>query len=110
MKIEDKGHTRIIRDTNGDAAALLQELLAGYQDHLSWNLILDLRADKSLSAKSLSQFSKLARQHKKNHRSLVIVSPDVDFSAVPSSISAVPTLQEAHDLIEMEEIERDLGF
>jgi hypothetical protein len=29
---------------------------------------------------------------------------------MPDEIVVVPTLQEAYDIIEMEEIERDLGF
>ena len=29
---------------------------------------------------------------------------------MPDEICVVPTLQEAHDIIEMEDIERDLGF
>lgn len=34
----------------------------------------------------------------------------ISFDAVPDTLEVVPTLQEAFDLIEMEEIERDLDF
>jgi hypothetical protein len=40
----------------------------------------------------------------------VIVTDRVDFDEMPDEIVVVPTLQEAYDIIEMEEIERDLGF
>jgi hypothetical protein len=40
----------------------------------------------------------------------VLVTDSIDYNKVPSSITLVPTLLEAHDIIEMEEIERDLGF
>jgi hypothetical protein len=40
----------------------------------------------------------------------VIVADGIDFTAVPESLVVVPTVLEAHDVIEMEEIERDLGF
>jgi hypothetical protein len=40
----------------------------------------------------------------------VLVADNVNFNAVPKNIILVPTLLEAHDIIEMEEIERDLGF
>jgi hypothetical protein len=33
-----------------------------------------------------------------------------DYNAVPDKLTVVPSLLEAHDIIEMEEIERDLGF
>ena len=35
---------------------------------------------------------------------------NIDYNAVSSNLIVVPTLLEAHDIIEMEEIERDLGF
>ena len=40
----------------------------------------------------------------------MIVAENIDFNDVPASLLVVPTLLEAHDMIEMEEIERDLGF
>ncbi len=110
MKIEEKGHTRIVRDPQNDSAALLMKITHEYKSFEDRNLILDLSGDKNLTAKGLSQFSALARMHKKNRKSLVIVAPGLDFTAVPHAVNAVPTLREAHDLIEMDEIERDLGF
>ena len=35
---------------------------------------------------------------------------DTYYNAVPDKLTVVPSLLEAHDIIEMEEIERDLGF
>ena len=48
--------------------------------------------------------------HKSNKQSFVIVSDKVDFDDVPDEIIVVPTMQEAYDIIEMEDMERDLGF
>ncbi|MDH3323482.1 MAG: ribonuclease Z, partial [Flavobacteriaceae bacterium] len=42
--------------------------------------------------------------------SFVIVSDKVNLDGIPDEIIVVPTMQEAYDVIEMEEIERDLGF
>ena len=39
-----------------------------------------------------------------------MVVSDIDFNAVPNKLTVVPSNLEAHDIIEMEEIERDLGF
>ncbi|MFT7352319.1 MAG: hypothetical protein ACI9XR_002096, partial [Flavobacterium sp.] len=39
-----------------------------------------------------------------------LVVKNINFNTLTKSIIVVPTLQEAHDLIEMDEIERDLGF
>jgi hypothetical protein len=38
------------------------------------------------------------------------VVSDIDYNAVPDTLTVVPSLLEANDIIEMEEIERDLGF
>ena len=52
----------------------------------------------------------LAKQHKKLKKSFVVVAEGVDFNAVSAQLVVVPSNLEAHDIIEMEEIERDLGF
>jgi hypothetical protein len=41
---------------------------------------------------------------------MVIVSDVLDFDKVPTYLNVVPSVIEAHDMIEMDEIERDLGF
>jgi hypothetical protein len=43
-------------------------------------------------------------------KSFIIVISDLDYNAVPDTLTVVPSILEAHDIIEMEEIERDLGF
>ena len=42
--------------------------------------------------------------------SFVIVFDGLNFDDVPDEIIIVPTLEEAKDVIEMENIEKDLGF
>lgn len=41
---------------------------------------------------------------------MIVVTDSVDFNKVPSYLNVVPSVLEAHDMIEMDEIERDLGF
>jgi hypothetical protein len=60
--------------------------------------------------KEVATFVPLAKQHKKNKKSFVLVVNDFDFNDAPNKLTVVPTKLEAHDIIEMEEIERDLGF
>ena len=48
--------------------------------------------------------------HKKAKKSFIIVTSDLDHNAVSEKLAVVRSIQEAHDIIEMEEIERDLGF
>jgi hypothetical protein len=60
--------------------------------------------------KDIKLFSNLSKTHKKGKKSFVLVASAIDFNAVPTQLTVVPSVQEAHDIIEMEEIERDLGF
>ncbi|WP_333599650.1 ribonuclease Z [Flavobacterium sp.] len=110
MKVEHKGHTTIIRNTQGKTADFLQKLLQEYHTYKSQNLILDLTHDKELTMDDVKAFTDMAKAQKKEKKSLVLVADNLNFNAVPKSITLVPTLLEAHDIIEMEEIERDLGF
>jgi hypothetical protein len=51
----------------------------------------------------------LSEQHKKGKKIFIIVISDLDYNAVPDTLTVVPSILEAHDIIEMEEIER-FGF
>ena len=110
MKVEQKGHTTIIKDTLGQTPAFLAKFTHEYNSFKNTNLILDLTHDKNLKMEDVKAFTELIKVHKKQKKSLVLVADNIDFNAVPKNIILVPTLLEAHDIIEMEEIERDLGF
>ena len=110
MKVEQKGHTTVIKDTQGNADALLMKLTHEHKTFEKQNLILDITSDKTVTMKTIGQFKSLSKIHRKGKKSFVIVAEGIDFTAVPESLVVVPTLLEAHDMIEMEEIERDLGF
>lgn len=110
MKVTTKGHTIIIKDTEGNIVEFLEKINNQYNSFKEHNLILDISHDKSVDVKSIKIFSDLVKRHKKEKKSLVFVVQDLDYNKVPVSITVVPTLLEAQDLIEMDEIERDLGF
>ncbi len=110
MKVEHKTHTTIVKDTEGNISEFLQKVTNQYDEFKERNLILDVSRDKSVDIKGIKTFSDLSKKHKKAKKSFVIVAENIDFNDVPASMLVVPTLLEAHDMIEMEEIERDLGF
>ena len=63
-----------------------------------------------ISKGALDEFLQVSKTHNSGNQSFVIVSSKVDLESVSSKIVVVPTMQEAHDLIEMEDMERDLGI
>lgn len=110
MKVEQKGNSTIIRNTQGNTVDFLAKILHEYNSFKTQNLILDLSLDKEITMQDIKSFGDLAKKHKKGKKSLVLVTDCIDFNTVPTSITVVPTILEAHDIIEMDEIERDLGF
>ena len=110
MKVEHKGHTTTIKNTQGITADFLEKVTHEYNSYKSQNLILDLSHDKNVTMKDIKSFIDLTKLHKKGKKSLVLVTDVIDFNAVPIAVMVVPTVLEAHDLIAMDEIERDLGF
>ncbi|HEU0125895.1 MULTISPECIES: ribonuclease Z [Flavobacterium] len=109
MKVDQKGHTVTIKDTQGDVNAFLENVTQQFKTFEKQNIIIDLSAD-AITEKDLKAFLPLSKAHKKAKKSFVIVASDLDFNAISDKLAVVPSLLEAHDIIEMEEIERDLGF
>lgn len=109
MKVDTKGHTTTIKDTQGDLMAFIMKVTHEYKTFEKENLIIDLTQHHDLSVKQINNFLPMSKIHKKAKKSFVIVA-DVDFNSVSDQLILVPSLLEAHDIIEMDEIERDLGF
>jgi hypothetical protein len=110
MKVQQKGHTSIIKDTHDDLSALVTHLTHQYEQFKTQNLIIDISHYRGLNTKHINTFLSLANAAKKNKKSFVIVIEDFDFNTASTLMNIVPSRLEAHDIIEMEEIERDLGF
>jgi len=110
MKVETKGHTTTIKDTQGDLMGFLMKLTHEFKTFEKHNIIVDISKHIDLNIKDIKSFSTLCTNHKKAKKSFVIVANNIDYNDVPAKMTVVPTLLEAHDIIEMEEIERDLGF
>ena len=110
MKIEHKGHTVIVHDTQNDVVVFLEKVIAQYDSFRDFNILLDVSKNANIKLQDIKLFDALSKTHKKFKKSFVIVAANLDFNKITAKISVVPSLQEAHDTIEMEEIERDLGF
>lgn len=110
MKVEQKGHTSIIKDTQGNFTEFIEKLTNQFNSYKNQNLILDVTKDENLTIVDLKLAKDLAKKHKKEKKTMVFVAENLDFNKIPNDLLVVPSVLEAHDIIEMEEIERDLGF
>ncbi len=110
MKVERKGHTTTVRNTQYNTAEFFQKFHHEYNSYKSQNLILDLSHDSAITLADLKLFLDMTKTQAKGKKSLVLVTDALNLNDVPNKLIVVPTILEAHDIIEMEEIERDLGF
>lgn len=109
MKIEIRENTALLNQIDGDLDLVIHHINDNYKTLRDNNIILDLKSIDNLSADYLNTFRTIAEHHRNNKRSFIIVA-DTDFNDISDDITVVPTILEAHDIIEMEDIERDLGF
>ena len=110
MKTKQHDNYILVSQKNQDFDDFVKNLNTEYELLKACNIVLDLDKKQNLTIKDLTRFKKIATQHSKSKKSFVIVYDDLNFNDLPETLVTVPTIQEAKDLIEMEEIERDLGF
>ncbi len=111
MKVTAKATYTILEDERDDVidfANYLERIVPDKYEDL--NLVIDLLQYEKLTLDQLIHFIKLSNYQRGGEKSFVFVNEDIDYDLIPDEMLVVPTLQEAADIIEMEEIERDLGF
>ena len=111
MKIENHPNFVVLEDEKNDishfASFIESQVPSKYKGQ---NVVLNLLKYDSLELLELLLFLKSSNLHRKTKQSFIIVNDAISIDEVPYEMIVVPTLQEADDIIEMEEIERDLGF
>ena len=110
MIIDQDGSISIITQEKATIVELVKKIQALYPKFKNNNIIVALSSLNKLGLQDVVEFLELSNTHKATKHSFVIVSDKVDLDLVPVEIVVVPTIQEAYDIIEMEEMERDLGF
>lgn len=110
MIFDKDGTTTIVFQENISLPKFLENLNGGYAKIKNDNLIINLFSFSRLTAGDVLEFLEISNTHRAADKSFVLVTNKVSYDEVPEEILVVPTLQEARDIIEMEEIERDLGI
>jgi len=88
----------------------LNDFNKNYINFNNVNVILDFSENINLELQEILLFSQYKEMHKKNNKSFVIVGSGISFDEIIDEMVVVPTLTEAKDIIELENIERDLGI
>ncbi len=110
MIFSREGNTAILTQERASIPELVVKIQESYEKLEHNNLIVNLSSLREISEGALDEFLQVSKRHRLGNQSFIIVSPKVDLDTISEEIVVVPTLQEAHDMIEMEEMERDLGI
>ncbi len=110
MIFDKKGTTTTVFQEDIELHQFLENLKNGYNKIENDHLIINLFSFSELTAGDILEFLELSNMHKGQNKSFVLVTDKVAYDEVPDEVIVVPTLKEARDIIEMEEMERDLGI
>jgi|LGVE01.1.fsa_nt_gb hypothetical protein len=90
-----------------------EDLIVSLKDNLSKysseNVIVDIRTIE-MTESDLIKIQSLSEAHKENGMSFVTVASNLSADDVDETFAIAPTMQEAEDIITMEDLERELGF
>lgn len=104
-----KKYTLISSDEN-----LFSDFYAAFsakkEDFKNEHLVVLISDNIIVSDKDLLLFLNYSENKKENGTSFVIVNSTINIDNFPENFNIVPTIIEAEDILEMEEIERELGF
>ncbi len=110
MIFTKEGSTTIITQERATIIELVSSIENKYDQIKGDNIIVKLFTVKDINEAAINDFLSISKKHKLSKKSFVIVSDAISYENAPEELSITPTIQEAHDIIEMEEIERDLDF
>ncbi|WP_400080018.1 ribonuclease Z [Winogradskyella sp. R77965] len=110
MIVDRDGNITIITQEKASVKTLVYNIEQSYNTYKNYHLIVNLSSIDKITLQDVIEFLRLSNSHREDKKSFVIVSDKVNLDEMPDEIVVVPTMQEAFDIIEMEDIERDLGF
>lgn len=110
MTFDKKGNITIITQEKATVIELTKKLEVLYERFKNDNVIINLTSLKPILLQDIVEFLQLSNKYRAEKHSFVIVAQSTNLEDIPDEIIVVPSLQEAYDIIEMEDIERDLGF
>ena len=110
MIFDSDGTTTVVFQEDISLPKFIANLNEGYPKIKNDHIIVNLFSFSKLTSDDIMEFYQLSETHRGTDKSFVLVTDQVSYDDAPDAITVVPTLQEARDIIEIEEIERDLDL
>lgn len=109
MILSQDGNISIITQEKATIIELVKKIQALYPKFKNNNIIVNLTSLGNITKQDIIEFLEISNNHRAAKHSFVVVTDKINEETL-EEIVVVPTQQEAYDIIEMEEMERDLGF
>ncbi|MBZ9630088.1 ribonuclease Z [Salegentibacter sp. LM13S] len=109
MKISEKENYILIEPLEAPVVDFVSLLTQRHAEFETKNVTVSLLAYHNLQKEEVMGFLEISNAHQMNNKSFVLVSNAITIDDLPEEIVLVPSLREAEDLIQMDEIQRDLG-
>ena len=110
MIFDKEGNITTVLQENISLSHFVENLKRKYPKIKKDHIIVNLFSFSKLDTDDILEFLELSNNHRAARKSFVLVTDKISYDDVPDEICVVPSIQEAKDIIEMEEIERELGI
>lgn len=110
MILSQEGNISIITQEKATIIELVKKIQALYPKFKNNNVVVNLTSLGEIKNEDVVEFLQLSNMHKATSQSFVIVSNKVNLDDSVDELIIVPTIKEAYDIIEMEDMGRDLGL
>ena len=110
MKLKIKDQIALVLESNNNEIDFFRKFDDIYHKIQTKNIIVSLTDVQIQDSNFIEKILKISVSHEEGKHSFVIISPSSICDKLPENLIWVPTLKEAVDLIEMDEMQRDLEF
>lgn len=110
MEIVKKDTFFLVTSKESSFETFFNEFEKNYTELKENHVVIQISSENNFDEENILVFLKYADLQQQNNKSFIVVCNDVNVDNFPESFNIVPTIVEAKDVIEMEDIQRDLGF
>jgi hypothetical protein len=108
MKISKQENYTLIEPQETSVVDFVSSLTKKYKEFIEENVVVNLLEYQTLQKEEVLGFLEISKMQHENKKSFVLVNNVITIDGLPEEIILVPSLKEAEDLIQMDEIQRDL--
>lgn len=110
MKTSQKDNFLLVENDTKSLTDFTSELTRQHEDLKNNNVVVNLLNFGRVNTKNMLGFLEISNVYRSQNKSFVIINDAVSIDELPDELIVVPTLKEAEDMIQMDEIQRELGF